>query len=65
MRASGLALGKPVYRQRGIRRLGGVSPTQARAWNLRTCRLDGKGEVQVVAPQGPEYRCEAQGRNGS
>jgi len=50
--------------QRGIRRLGGVSPIQARTWNLGTCRLDAKEEVQVVAPQGPEYRCEAQGRNG-
>jgi len=39
-----------------------VSPFQARVRNLGTCRLDVKGAVQVEDPQGPEYRCEAQGR---
>jgi len=39
-----------------------VSPFLARACNLGTCRLDVKGDVQVEDPQGPEYRCEAQGR---
>jgi len=41
-----------------------VSPFQARVRNLGTCRLDVKGAVQVEDPQGPEYRCEAQGRTG-
>ena len=48
--------------QRGVRREGGVSPFQAQVRNLGTCRLDAKGAAQVEAPQGPEYRCEAQGR---
>ena len=60
----GLALEKSVYCQSGVRRKGGVSPFQARVRNLGTCRLDAKGAVQVEEPQGPEYRCEAQGRTG-
>ena len=42
--------GKPVYCPDGDRRKGGVSSIQALAWNMGTCRLDGKGELQVVDP---------------
>ena len=49
--------------RRDIRHRGGVSPVRAQAWNLGTCRLDAKGDVQADIPQGPEYRCGAQGRN--
>jgi len=53
----------PVYGPYGIRPKGGASPVQAQARNLGTCRLDVKGDTQGEAPQGFEYRCEAQGRN--
>jgi len=53
----------PVSGPRGVRHKDGESADQARAWNLGTCRLDAKGEVQADNPRGQEYRCEAQGRN--
>ena len=31
---------------------GGVSATQALVWNVGTCRLDAKGEIQAEAPRG-------------
>ena len=34
----------------GDRHEGGVSPAQALVWNVGTCRLDAKGELQVVDP---------------
>jgi len=58
----GQVLRKSVYCQGGVRRKGGVSAFQACLRNLGTCRSDAKGEVQVEAPRGPEYRCGAQGR---
>jgi hypothetical protein len=32
----------------GIRHIGGAKPDQALVWNVRTCRLDVKGEVQAA-----------------
>jgi hypothetical protein len=32
----------------GIRHLGGAKPDQALVWNVRTCRLDAKGDVQAA-----------------
>jgi hypothetical protein len=34
----------------GDRHKGGVSPAQALVRNVGTCRLDAKGDLQVVAP---------------
>ena len=34
----------------GIRHEGGVTLSQALAWNVGTCRPDAKGEVQVGSP---------------
>ena len=36
----------------GIRHRGGVNLNQALVRNVGTCRLDGKGEIQVVDPRG-------------
>ena len=55
----------PVTCPGGGRHEGGVNLTQASVRNVGTCRLDGKGAIQVEAPQGSEYRCEAQGRTGA
>ena len=44
--------GKPVYCPSGIRHKEGVNLTQAFVWNVRTCRSDDKGDIQVVVPQG-------------
>ena len=35
----------------GIRLEGGVTPRQALAWNVGTCRLDAKGHLQVGLPR--------------
>lgn len=43
---------KPVGCVGGIRHRGGVTLDQALVWNVGTCRLDGKGELQGEAPQG-------------
>ncbi len=32
----------------GIRHVGGAKPDQALVWNVRTCRPDAKGDVQVA-----------------
>lgn len=40
----------------------GMSPAQAPVWNVGTCDLDVKGDLQVADPRGAEYRGEAQGR---
>ena len=34
---------------------------QALIWNMRTCRSDAKGEVQVVTPQGESTDAEHRG----
>ena len=47
----------------GTRHKGGVTLHQALVWNVGTCRLDVKGEIQGADPQGCEARCEAQGRS--
>jgi hypothetical protein len=36
----------------GIRHRGGVNRDQALVWNVGTCRLDAKGEIQGDEPQG-------------
>jgi hypothetical protein len=36
----------------GTRHKGGVNPDQALVGNVGTCRLDVKGEIQVVDPRG-------------
>jgi hypothetical protein len=36
----------------GIRHRGGVNLDQALVWNVGTCRLDAKGEIQGDDPQG-------------
>jgi hypothetical protein len=38
----------PESRPHGIRHLGGAKPDQALVWNVRTCRPDAKGEIQVA-----------------
>jgi hypothetical protein len=42
----------PAYCLSGARHKGGVTLIQAFAWNVGTCRPDGKGEIQVEDPQG-------------
>jgi hypothetical protein len=32
----------------GIRHVSGANPAQALVWNVRTCRLDAKGDVQAA-----------------
>ena len=44
--------GQPVFCLGGVRYEGGVSMIQALVWNVGTCRLDVKGEIQAEAPQG-------------
>ena len=39
---------RPGSCPRGIRHLGGAKPDQALVWNVRTCRLDAKGDVQAA-----------------
>ncbi len=36
-----------------------MNMAQASVWNVGTYGSDGKGEVQVEAPRGREYRCGA------
>jgi hypothetical protein len=40
--------GGPEACPSGIRHVGGAKPDQALVWNVRTCRPDMKGEVQVA-----------------
>ena len=40
----------PVYWLGGVRHEGGVNLVQASVRNVGTCRLDGKGAIQVEAP---------------
>jgi hypothetical protein len=40
--------GCPESGPSGIRHVGGANPDQALVWNVRTCRPDGKGEVQAA-----------------
>ncbi len=44
--------GKPADCLRGDRHEDGVSPAQAREWNVGTWGLDAKGEIQVADPRG-------------
>jgi hypothetical protein len=48
----GSVQGDPAYCLDGVRHKGGATLIQALAWDLGTCRLDGKGETQVEDPQG-------------
>jgi len=59
----GAVWGQPAYCPGGVRHEGSVTGVQARVWNVGTCRPDAKGAAQVDAPQEPEYRSGAQGRN--
>jgi len=58
----GAAQRRPAYRLSDSRHGGGVTVRQALGRNVGTGRLDAKGECQVVAPRGREYRGETQGR---
>ena len=49
----------PAYGLDDDRRKGGASSVQALTGNVGTCRHDAKGDAQVEAPRGPEYRCGA------
>src|SRR5271165_4125353 len=40
--------GGPEVCPSGIRRIGGAKPDQALVWNVRTCRSDAKGAVDVL-----------------
>jgi len=40
----------PVYCPSGDRHQDGMSPVQALVWNVGTCDLDVKGDLQVVDP---------------
>lgn len=42
--------GSPDYCPGGIRHEGGVTLRQALAWNMGTCRLDAKGDIQAGGP---------------
>ncbi len=44
------ARGVPADCSSGDRHEDGVSPAQALVWNVGTCRLDAKGDLQVVDP---------------
>ena len=43
---------KPAACVGGIRHKGGVTLDQALVWNVGTCRLDDKGEIQGEDPRG-------------
>ena len=43
---------KPVACVGGTRHKGGVTLDRALVWNVGTCRLDDKGEIQGEAPRG-------------
>jgi len=58
------AWGEPVDCPSDGRHQGGMSPAQALVWNVGTCDLDVKGDLQVADPRGAEYQGEAQGRTG-
>ncbi len=46
------AQGVPADGLSGDRHEDGVSPAQAREWNVGTWRLDAKGDIQVADPRG-------------
>jgi len=48
----GQVQGEPAACLGGTRHIGGVTLDQALVWNVGTCRLDDKGEIQVDDPQG-------------
>jgi len=50
-------------RQSGNRCKGGMISLQALIWNIRICRSDAKGEVQVEIPRGESTNAEH--RDGS
>jgi hypothetical protein len=56
--------GWPDYCPGGIRHRGGVTLHLALAWNVGTCRPDGKGEIQVGGPHKDEST-EAGHRGGA
>ena len=43
------AWGRPACRSGGVRCIGGVSSSQALAWNRRSCRLDTDGQLKWVS----------------
>ena len=50
--SSGQVQWEPAAWLGGIRHIGGVNVDQALVWNVGTCCLDEKGEIQVVVPRG-------------
>ena len=48
----------------GIRHGGGVTPHLAFAWNVGTCRLDAKGDIQMGSPH-EDKSTEARHRGGA
>jgi hypothetical protein len=56
--------GRPDCCPDGIRHEGGVTLDLAFAWNVGTCRLDAKGEIQVGGPHEDEST-EAWHRGGA
>ena len=48
----------------GIRHEGGVTPHLAFAWNVGTCRLDAKGDIQMGSPH-EDKSTEARHRGGA
>ncbi len=49
---SGRVQEEPAARLGDIRHRGGVNLDQALVWNVGTCRLAAKGEIQGADPQG-------------
>jgi hypothetical protein len=56
--------GWPDCRPDGIRHEGGVTPHLAFAWNVGTCRLDAKGDIQMGSPH-EDQSTEARHRDGA
>jgi hypothetical protein len=60
----GRAQAIPAYGLGGVRRRGGVIPTQALVWNVGTCHPDDKGEIRTGGPR-KEKSTEAGYRGGA
>ena len=56
--------GRPDCCPDGIRHEGGVTPYLAFAWNVGTCRLDAKGDIQMGSPH-EDQSTEARRRGGA
>ena len=56
--------GESAARLGDIRHRGGVTLTQAFVWNVGTCRLDAKGDIQMGSPH-EDQSTEARHRDGA